>query len=170
MDTFSTVDDLILGDLTVGTNVNLTKFVEDATNEIFSKIGHVYVLPLEPAEELGFDLVPEYTEALLKKLNNHLASGRLILALNATSGDDALNRYGEMLVRDALTELEQIRNGVVDLVGAARLPAANPGGDAFNGAAIINADSESAVDVFYSNVMGGGHQYDGSMRPWAPNR
>lgn len=166
---YSTVDDLFLGDITLGANINPTKFVDEAALEIDSKIGQTYVLPLVADDDHGFDVVPQFTLDNLSKINNWLASGRLILAINATSGDDTLNGYGAMLVKDATAEIEAIKNGLQDLIGAKRAPLRSAAGDTYNGPTLVNADSVSAVDTFYAGVMGGATDGEGRMPQWRPN-
>lgn len=165
---YSDVADLYIGDLTLGANTDPAKFIADAEREINAKLGMIYLLPLEPDTENGFQDIPEFTMENLEKLSNWLASGRLILTLNSTSGEDTLNAYGAMLVKDAQSELEAIHTGLQDLVGVKRAPARNAAGDSYNGPTLVNHDAASAVDTFYAGVMQGVRTGDGLMPGWKP--
>lgn len=164
---YSEVADLLLGDITVGANLDPQKYVDEAALEIDSKLSQVYILPLE-ADDPDYPSIPQFTIDNLKKISNWLATGRILLAINATSGDDTENRYGLMLVRDAQAELDAYASGLSDLVGAKRAPARNVGGDTYKGPTLVNADAASAVDTFYAGVMQGVTTGDGRMPSWRP--
>jgi hypothetical protein len=144
---YSAEEDLLLGDLRVSEKIDKGKYVDDAAEEIDSKIGELYVLPLS-AVAPATDLAP-HSRILLKRINNQLATGRLILALHG--GDEHLHAYGLSLVNGALGELAMIANGVTSLVGAARVAGSGEGA----GPSIVNQDAYSATAAFEAFVMGG---------------
>lgn len=149
MAAYSTVDDLLLGDIPISSKVDKEKFVDAAAEEIDSRIGHIYALPLTG--------LASHSQLLLKRINNHLATGRLILAVDA-GGDDALHAYGLSLINGALGELAAIANGMIDLVGADRVP----GTAELTGPAIVNADAYSATEAFEQFA------FNGQLATWRP--
>lgn len=145
---YSLVSDLLLGDLAVSVSVNKQKFIDDAAEEIDSKLGFVYELPLSD--------LPSYQKKLLKLINNKLASGRLILTLAIGGEDTALHAYGLRLVTEATNELMLIANGGVELdaTSTATIDTSND-----MRPVIHNHDAESAVDIFEASVMRGQSAY-----------
>jgi hypothetical protein len=143
---YSEEGSLLLGDMRVSANVNKAAYVEDAANEIDSRIGVLYETPIL------LDDLENHSKALLKRLNNHLATGRLIMAEGIGAEDRSLHAYGHYMVQEALREIEMIAGGMIELEGAALRPAGH-GGDDQTGPAIRNADAHSAVDAFYGDVM-----------------
>ena len=137
---YSTVDDLLTGDMMISSKVDKLKFVNDAADEIDSKIGFIYSLPLSAL------LIHE--ELLLKGINNKLASGRLILTLDIAGEGTTLHAYGLRLVTEAMQELMLIANGTVDL-SADLLPNPDPGVYASKTASVTNIDAMSSVEAFY---------------------
>lgn len=135
----------------ISDSLDRDKFVQDAADEIDSKLGFVYKLPLEPLP------LPTHQGLLLKGINNKLASGRLILALDIASEDRALHAYGLRLVTEAQAELMLIANGGVVLTAVginediveveSKVPT------------LTNYDSESGVDAFYEHTMRGNPWY-----------
>lgn len=140
---YSTVDDLLLGDLRVSGRVDKNWYVAEAGEEIDSKIGQIYTLPLS-------DDLANHSRLLLKRVNNQLATGRLIMAVDGGS-DDSLHAYGLDLVRSALAELESIASGLTLLSGTPR----HNGESGTPGPAVVNEDAYSAVAAFEQNVMAG---------------
>lgn len=133
---YSSVNDLLLGDLTVAASVDKQKYVVDAGDEIDSRIGLLYVLPLD-------DLAPA-SKSLLKRINNNLATGRLIMAVAAGGEDSSIQKYADRLVTDAYNELGLIMKDALPLVGPERAAASR--GDV--GPTYSNHDEFSAVDAF----------------------
>lgn len=143
--TYSTPDDLLIAQLRVD-EADKVKYVAEAADDIESRIGHIYETPLT------FDTtVPQERAAslVLKRLNNNLASGRIILAYTMPAEDKQLNAYGHYLVKDAEDTLDLIASRQVILYGPT--PVTLPNTEIVNGAAlgISNVDSSSAVDDFY---------------------
>lgn len=158
MATYSEVTDLLVGDMTIGGGVDKDRFVQDATDEVNSRLGFVYVLPLDPAPA-------EHITLMLKRCANLIATGRLILAVASGGEDTALHAYGESLLREGQNLLEAIACGQVDL-GAAKVPVHTDG----NAPIITQADSVSAVDAFYSYVNGYSDPGITGNPIWTPNR
>lgn len=144
MSTYSTVDDLLLGDIPLGSRVDANKFVQDAADEMDSALGFIYVTPIDTSAT-G---VPRHVGLLLKRINNHLASGRLILAVSAGGEDTMVQAYGLSLIKAALDLLVRITSGTV-LEG---VPLHNPA-DANTGATVKNVDANSGVEMFYDYFM-----------------
>lgn len=146
---YSSVDDLMLGDLLVSSHIDKGKFVTEAAEEIDSKIGFIYRLPLVATGTPPPASLPLHQQLLLKGINNKLASGRLIMTLDIAGEGTALHAYGLRLVTEATQELMLIANGTVDL-SAVRLPD-NTVSDGFatRSPSIINVDATSAFEDFY---------------------
>lgn len=138
--------DLLIGDLPLGPAHDPVQFINAAADEMDSYIGRRYVLPL-PLGSL--DVV---STLVLKRINAHLASGRLILSLAIASEDERLHAYGEYLVREAMRDLLAIRDGDLLLDGAEEV---STGADADAGPTIINHDEQSGVDTFYGEFTYG---------------
>jgi len=148
MATYSEVEDLLTGNIPMPDYVNKDKYVQDAADEIDSKIGFVYVTPVDISETSD---VPRPARLLLKRINNFLASGRLIMAVAAGGEDDRLHAYGWSLVQDATAALNSIASGEIYLKGADPV---NVGEDAIITSIIVdNLDPESNVEAFYNRVM-----------------
>lgn len=147
---YCTVQDLLIGDIPTGGQLDPLKYVNDAADEIDSKIGFQYETPVDVAS------VPRPVVLLLKRLNAHLASGRLILAATISAEDERLNAYGQNLVDSVELTLVAIATGEQLLPGAPiNEETANPqdhsvSSNAF--ALIANLDRESHVEAFYNRV------------------
>jgi phage gp36-like protein len=145
---YSTVANLLLGDLPVPLEVGRQKFIDDAADEVDSILGVRYITPIDVTE--GSD-VPRYARLMVKRAANHLASGRLIMALAIGGEDNALHAYGYSLVQNALKWLDSIACGDFDIPGAVL----NEDTQNFTsrGPKIGNVDASSGVENFYGQVM-----------------
>lgn len=145
---YSTVGDLLLGDLPVPTYMDQQKYVNDAANEIDSVIGFLYVTPVDMTDP---GPVSRPARLLMTRLNTHLSSGRLLMAIATASEDTQLNAYGRYLVDMVGTTLQEIVDGKIQLPGAAQ----NDNGDDtpnFSGPVIANIDQVSIVESFYQQL------------------
>lgn len=140
------VPDLLIGDITVSAALDPEKYVNDAADEIDSKIGFRYLTPVP-------NTAPRPVLLLLKRVNSHLASGRLILAATISAEMEELNAYGANLVADAELTLAAIASGEMKLPGTELAPEVvvvdptNP----LNGPVLIdNLDPVSQVESFYN--------------------
>lgn len=160
-------DDLLLGPLTgtLPSSVDPVKYIDLAAEQVDSRLGYSYVVPLPIAT------LPDHQKFLLKSINYKLASGRLIMAIAVATEDPAVHGYAARLIAEADLELAAIVNGDV-LLTAPR--ATDTGGvapgtdpsleDAFAripGA--TNRDASSAVTAFEENIM------QGDDSSWSPN-
>jgi hypothetical protein len=137
--TYSEVSDLILGN--IPTPANAQKYVDDGADEIDARIGFKYATPIavgESAEERPVRL-------LLKRINNWLASGRLIMALDGGGEDDQLHQYGLYLVTEANKTLDQIVNGEIVLPG---VDPSSPTSEIVTGPQMSVGDEYSLVEGF----------------------
>lgn len=148
MATYSLSTDLLNGNIPIPTYLDKEKYVQDAADEIDSKIGHLYNTPIDISEGSP---VPRWTRLLLKRINNHLATGRLLMAADAGGEDDRLHAYGWSLVQEATEALKRIAAGEIRLDGAAGPP--NQSAPAISSIILLNTDPESNVEAFYDRVL-----------------
>lgn len=155
---FSKVEDLLLGDILVSQHVDKQSFVDEAANEMLAKLGFIYALPLAPVgtdpvtDESWLEL-PMHEVLTLKTINNRLASGRLILTLDAAGEGTQLHAYGWSLVQEALGELMVLANQDVDLT-AIKLTLTSSGQSDMS-PSVRNHDEESLLLGFENTVMRG---------------
>lgn len=157
---YCTTVDLLIGDIPTSAELDPTKYVNDAADEIDSKIGFVYETPIP-------NTVPRPVTLLLKRLNSHLASGRLILAATIAAEDKRLNAYGQSLVDEVQLTLQAIVNGDLPLAGA-DLNADIPRFEGTSRVLLGNVDAESSVEAFYSRVANPNYFFvwpEGRTRP-----
>ena len=157
---YCTQNDLLLGDVQVSDTVDKNVYVNDAADEIDMAIGHLWATPVDV---LNISPVARHSKLLLKRINLSIATGRLVLSLNA-GRDDRLHAYGLRMLTEGLTYLAKIVSGEILLDGAPR-PEGTP--DLNPGVMIVNQDELSAVDAFYDRTM---RQPVGSQTTlvWAP--
>lgn len=140
--------DLLLGDITTSAALDPAKYVNDAADEIDSKIGFRYDTPVP-------NTAPRPVLLLLKRINSHLASGRLILAATISAEMSNLNAYGASLVNDAELTLEAIASGEMPLPGAApnpSIPVVDPNDISRLPILMSTLDEVSQVEAFYNSV------------------
>lgn len=143
---YSTVSDLMTGDVAISTQVNKTNFIEMASDEIDSELGARYITPVD------MSVLADHSRKLLKRCSALISSGRLIMALPIPSEDMSVNAYGKYLLEEGKAILCSIAGGDIELVGAPTDPVYTTAG---NAPGIRNYDADSGVDAFYRNVMGG---------------
>ena len=146
---YCTVADLMIGDISTSAALDPQKYVDDAADEIDSKIGFVYATPIPVADGSG---TPRPVVLLLKRLNSHLATGRLILAATIPAENERLNAYGYSLVAEVMTSLDMIATRQMTLEGVSLEPTVGTVGEPVTVPLIANLDAESNVDAFYSRV------------------
>lgn len=156
-------EDLLLGQIPLPSYINPTKVVEDAADEIDSKLGHIYVTPFNMTA-FGEGVLTRPAQLLLKRINVHLATGRLILAIASPEENSNLHAYGWALVKEAQEALYSICEGDVPLTGAA--PA--PGASVQTGSTplIDNIDPESGVEAFYDYFKPSGYSVPYPRTHW----
>lgn len=144
MATYCTTDDLLIGDIPTTAVLTPAKAVQDAADEIDSKIGFRYSTPVDVTPT---GPTPRPVLLLLKRLNAHLASGRLIMAAAAAGSQDNVHAYGASLVREVTRTLNQIAEGELDLDGLEPL---SP--EPVRAPLIFNVDPRSQVEGFYDTL------------------
>lgn len=161
---YSTDDELLIGNLTLGPSTDKHSYVCAAFREINSRIGYLYVLPLPSPPDLA-----EASALVLNKINNFIASGRLIMALAAGAERENIHAYGLSLVRDGYYELGLILDGTLPLIGA--VPTDDSDGSRSPG--VSNRDTVSAVEAFedefyQTDVFDTGVRNNDEEALWAP--
>lgn len=159
MATYSVVTDLLTGNIPTPQSLSPAKFVQDAADEIDGEIGHIYETPIDVSEGGPVD---RPARLLLKRISNHLASGRLMMAAAAGSQKLEVHAYANKLVEEAKASLAMIASGEVPLKGAVRRDTSE---ESFTGPQIFNKDPESNVDAFYDRVVNPGYTFFPSGLP-----
>lgn len=142
-------EDLLLGDLEVGPSVTPETWVQAAADEMNSRLGFVYKVPIEAKE--GLPGLATHEALLLKDINRKLASGRLILAMAQAGEDNSEHAYGASLVKDALYALNLLTSRQIDLGSAVLAEGNAAGGD--TAPLVHNHDEESLVDGFEHTIL-----------------
>lgn len=157
---YSEVADLLIGDLVLGAGVDPQKYIDLAAEQIDAKIGWVYELPLHPAGGVGtWQDLPEHEQLLLKGINNGLASGSLLIALDQGGEQTTVHAYGLWLIQQAQADLMYLANGEIQISAELfdvpdTVPNRVPG--------VINYDEESLLLGFENTVL----RRDKTGWPW----
>lgn len=152
---YSEITDLLTGNVPTPAYLSPQKYVDDAADEIDSKIGFVYETPIDVTDSSS-NPVSRPVRLLLKRINNFLASGRLLLAVDAGAETDRVHAYGLYLVKEAEESLCAISDGKVNLEGAELLPTDQA---RVTAPLIQNVDSESNVEAFYDRIANPNYLY-----------
>lgn len=156
MAAYSTKDDLLLGQIPLPSYIDGTKIVQDAADEIDSKIGMRYRTPIDVSDTNT--AVSRPVKLLLKRINNFLATGRLILQVASPEENRNLHAYGWSLVQEANAAIEAIVSGEVILDGVE--PAENATDQpAVSVPLINNLDPESNVEAFYDRMANPNYRF-----------
>lgn len=140
---YSKHEDLLIGDMLLG-EIDRQRYVDMAAREMDAELGTVYELPIDLGE------VATHSILLLEKINNCIATGRLIEAQAAASQNMELNAYAERLLREGYADLRMILSGNKRLEGApVKASSYRP-----TAPVLTNYDEESAVDVFEQFIRG----------------
>lgn len=140
---YSAVGDLLHGNVPLPPYINPETYVASAAEEIDAVVGQIYITPI--SVQAGPTTRP--TMLILKKANNFLATGRIILAMDSAGQDDALHKYGRYLIGEAEKILQAITEGKILLTGATPID----GTSNATVPTILNAEDKSLVDSFYEN-------------------
>lgn len=145
---YSAVGDLLTGNIPLPGYISAQKFVDDAGDEIDSKIGFIYKTPVDVSDTEA-NKTSRPARLLLKRISNFLASGRLLMAVDAGGENDQVHAYALKLVSDATAALDMIVSGKVVLDGAEQedTDAIQPTTPLIN-----NLDAESNVEAFYDRI------------------
>lgn len=145
----TTADLLIDTELMLPAGISKESFVQRAADEIDVKISRLYATPVVFNAE--GQTTYSATLKVLKMINAHLATGRLILAMNAGDNDNTMNTYGVSLIREAQMILQRIADQEIILEGAAA-NALLPGELEGPRALVYQGDSASGVETFYDLI------------------
>lgn len=147
------------GNIPAPSYLNPQKFVDDAADEIDSKIGFVYQTPID-VTDVPENPVVRPARLLLKRLNVNLATGRMLLAADASGEGSQLHAYGWSLIREVNAAVNNLIDGDIVLEGA---PLVAPGALNNNIPLIYNKDAESNVEAFYDRVANPGYFYPAAL-------
>jgi hypothetical protein len=141
--TYSEVSDMLLGEIPAPSDEEGQKYVQDAADEIDSKLGLRYLTPIVVANTSE----NRVTTLLLKRISNWLASGRFVCARAVAAELQQVHAYGASLIKDATDALLQLEIGDIPLPGATFLNTDDVGR---SGPIISNLDVESNVESLYA--------------------
>lgn len=156
---YCTTDDLKLGNIPLPAYINTQKEVDDAADEIDSKIGYRYQTPV--AVSMGSPAVRPVI-LLLKRINASLASGRLLLAIASPEENKNLHAYAWSMIQEATAALNMIAQGEILLEGVPAVPGSEI---AATTPLISNLDSESAVEAFYDRIANPNYTWPATYYP-----
>lgn len=139
------VADLLLGNIPTPAYIDKQKSVDAAAEEMDSYLAMQYVTPI--SQQIIDNPVNRRTMLVLKRINAHLATGRIITAAAAGAEDSEIHAYGKMMLDQALSALAQLATGTPSLDGAT--PVDNNKDEANNRPSVVNGDPYSQVDAFY---------------------
>lgn len=159
--TYCAEDDLLIPAGMASPTGEKARFVTQASEEMDSKLGYRYVVPIDLSETAD-PVLPLHQRLLLKDIAIKLASGRYIMSMTVHAPNEAMSAYALYLVREGEMNLMSIANGQIDLkakeigqdgsdVGAIDPPekadpfARIPG--------VWNPDAVSAVTIFEKGFM-----------------
>lgn len=145
---YASPDSALLGSIPVVNPDDLTKYFDDAADEIDAALGFHYETPITKAAD--GNALPRPVELILARINRFLASGRYIMAVASGGEEGSVHAYGWSLIKEAQSALASIASGVNEL-DAIRLP--NKGA-ARRTPGIVNAEDGSNVDAFYDSFTG----------------
>jgi hypothetical protein len=146
---YSAEGDLLVGDLLLPAGFSKATYITEATDEIDSKLGFIYQLPLTPIPpEVA---LPPHEVLLLKVISNKLSSGRLIMDIALAGERYSLHAYGRRLVDEAMNDLLLIANGELEL--AAVRSEANVALESAKVPSVKNHDEESLLLGFENVVL-----------------
>lgn len=138
---YCATEDLQLGSVPLPTNGDDLKYIGLAADEIDSVIGMRYKTPVVVDASSP---IQRPVGLLLKKINAWLASGRLVMAADASGADDQIQQYGKYLVEEALIPLRQIADGTIVLPG---IELSDPEANKDTGPVAAFADEASLVEA-----------------------
>lgn len=162
---YSSKDDLLLGSIPISSELNPDKIVQDASDEIDSKLGHIFDTPFD-LNEATTDL-ERPARLLIKRINNFLATGRLILAVASPEENQNLHAYGWQLIQEANAAIAAIISGDITLEGVTLLEKENA---QVSTPLINNLDAESNVEAFYDRIANPDYVYLTTPRYDSPDR
>jgi hypothetical protein len=158
---YSEETDLLTGNIPTPAYLSPQKYINDAADEIDSKLGFIYKTPVDLATDAEHP-VPRPVRLLLKRLNNFLATGRLLMAVDAGGERTQVHAYGKQLVDDALLTLNMIAEGKLELTDTPKLDGTD-GELKVTAPLISNLDAESNVEAFYDRIANPEYIFFGTL-------
>lgn len=153
--------DLMIGNIPLPQYMDANQLINDAADEIDSKIGWRYETPLDNSET---GPLSRPARLMLKRINAALATGRIILAVASPEEKNNLHSYGWSLIREANGAINVIADGTVVLEGATLNPVVV---EPVAAPLIDNLDAESQVEAFYDRIANPDYSY-GFIYPRLP--
>lgn len=145
---YCTDSDLMLGNIPrppSSSSNSAQQYVDLAGDEIDAALGFKYETPLV----FDSSTAQRPSRLLVKKINIHIATGRMLMAAHAAGSDDQVHQYAKYLLEAGLGALKAIVDGDIDLVGPT--PTA-PDASTATGPRVFSGDAESNVEAFYDRL------------------
>jgi hypothetical protein len=138
----ATENDLLIGDMTLGSAISKADYLRLATDEVDTKLALYWVLPLPASLTVAADVI-------LGNVVARVATARIILSQPMDSSEDGHNSYGASLLNRALRDLEVWLQSEPIIPGATRI---NVGEN--NVPSIFINETRSGLDVYDQFVAG----------------
>jgi len=154
---YCTPSDLDLSRVIMDDPEETQRFVLQATEEMDSKLGWLYIVPL-PMSTMKY-----HERLLIKTICRKIATGRMILTYAVPDEGGSNHSYGLRLIQEGLDELHMIANGDITLSVARGDQEGSPLDPDAGGVGATHArlpemfhqDSESLLNGFTKTVHGG---------------
>lgn len=150
---YCSVTDLMLGNIPMPSYIDKQQQVDSAAEEIDAKIGFKYNTPIDISQTSPVD---RPAILLLKKINAFIATGRILMAVDAAGEDEQVHAYANRLLKEAYAALDAIAAGSIELTGAALNTSTTPKTTAV---IVNNVDDESLVEAFYDRIANPSYTY-----------
>jgi hypothetical protein len=146
-------DLLLQADFPLPAGLTKAQYVNEAADEINMRIAKRYKIPVAFTSADDQNRYSS-TITLLKTLNAHIATGRLVMAMSIKAERPQLHSYGNNLVKDALKIVDDICYGEINLEGAVLSLEVTDETTGFGSQRpmVLNLDDESGVEAFYNIV------------------
>lgn len=116
---YASEDDVkqIIGRLPIASGISVQDFLDDAWGEMHSYMIGLYTIPVTIVDGTTAG-ASGITAQILKTIQKEMAGGKLLLSLDTTAESEGIHAYGETLINNAVSKLQDIQTQVLLLPGA----------------------------------------------------
>ena len=137
--------DKLLSKLPVGSGISKTDFITKAETVMNTYFLGTYVLPISIPSTID-SITSGTTTALLKSIQEDLATGTFLLSLASVHEVDSLHSYAKDLEKRALSTLSDIKTGKLTLIGVTI--DTDPSDDAAKPSKILSSSPDTLDSAF----------------------